>query len=350
MHNLELTDDQAAILETIKKLVQGVVAPNVLALDEHRQFAQEGLQGLAELGLFGMSVPEVSFGAGMGLVPLVAGCEEIGGQSGSLARLLTAQVQCGIALARAGSGPLEDVLTGGKRAVYLGPEFGIVAVGSSLSGFCELVPGAGEADLFVIAARGDGAGLYVVDAGKTTRTVCQSLGLASTAPARVVLSGAQGALMASGVDAMVAIESADVAGWIAGAATCVGMGRASLQLARKHSSERFAFGKPLLAQQAVARKLVESQRGLDAARHLAYHAARIHDAQGDAVPVAMAARIAATEAAVHAADEAIQIHGGYGYTVEYHVERHYRDAKTIEVLDGGNELLKDRLAAQQFAG
>ncbi|MEI6130580.1 MAG: acyl-CoA dehydrogenase family protein, partial [Planctomycetota bacterium] len=47
---------------------------------------------------------------------------------------------------------------------------------------------------------------------------------------------------------------------------------------------------------------------------------------------------------------AIQVHGGYGYTVEYHVERHYRDAKTIEVLDGGNELLKDRLAAQQFAG
>ena len=65
---------------------------------------------------------------------------------------------------------------------------------------------------------------------------------------------------------------------------------------------------------------------------------------GDAAAVAMSARIAATDAAVHAADESIQIHGGFGYTVEYHVERHYRDAKTIEVLDGGNETLKDRLA------
>ena len=74
------------------------------------------------------------------------------------------------------------------------------------------------------------------------------------------------------------------------------------------------------------------------------------DEGGDAAGTAMAARIAAVDAAVLAADEGIQIHGGFGYTVEYHVERHYRDAKTIEVLDGGNDALKDRLAGLQFAG
>ena len=63
----------------------------------------------------------------------------------------------------------------------------------------------------------------------------------------------------------------------------------------------------------------------------------------------MQARIAAVDAMVLAADESIQIHGGFGYTVEYHVERHYRDGKTLEVLDGGNDSLRDRLAAATFA-
>jgi alkylation response protein AidB-like acyl-CoA dehydrogenase len=68
----------------------------------------------------------------------------------------------------------------------------------------------------------------------------------------------------------------------------------------------------------------------------------------DAEAACLQARIAAVDAAVLASDEAIQIHGGFGYTVEYHVERHYRDAKATEVIDGGNERCKSRLAALQF--
>ena len=63
----------------------------------------------------------------------------------------------------------------------------------------------------------------------------------------------------------------------------------------------------------------------------------------------MQARITAVDAMVAAADESIQIHGGFGYTVEYHVERHYRDGKTLEVLDGGSDRLRDQLARRQFA-
>ena len=79
------------------------------------------------------------------------------------------------------------------------------------------------------------------------------------------------------------------------------------------------------------------------------YAARICDAGTDGLAATATARIAAIDAAVSAADEAVQILGGYGYTVEYHVERHYRDAKTLEVLDGGNESLKHLLAHLQFA-
>ena len=87
---------------------------------------------------------------------------------------------------------------------------------------------------------------------------------------------------------------------------------------------------------------------MDAARHLTWHAARLCDLGQDGVAAAMQARIAACDAMVFAADESIQIHGGFGYTVEYHVERHYRDGKTLEVLDGGSERLRDRLGVLQF--
>lgn len=352
MHNLQLTDDQTLVLDTVKKFVQDAVAPTALDRDEHRQFAREEFTGLAELGLFGLPVPEAKGGAGMGLVPLAAACEEIGAHSGSLARLLGTQVQCALALAHASEpGPLDALLGGSTIAAWVGLEHGIVCKGGKLAGAAELVPAAAEAGVFVVAAR-DGADvvLAVVDATAAGRAPLRSLGFASAAPAKIVLGDAAATIVAVGAVAAAAVRRAEVLALVTSAATCVGMGRASVQLAHKHAGERIAFGKPLLAQQAVARKLVESKRHLDAARHLVYHAARLADAGLDAEATALAARIAAVDAAVAAADEGIQIHGGFGYTVEYHVERHYRDAKTTEVLDGGNERCRDRLAALQFGG
>ena len=104
-----------------------------------------------------------------------------------------------------------------------------------------------------------------------------------------------------------------------------------------------AFGKPLTAQQAVRHKLAECTRKIAAARHLVYGAARLVEAGEDAVQSAIQARLAAVQAAILTADEGIQIHGGFGFTVEYHVERHYRDAMTMQVLDGGEEALLDQL-------
>lgn len=346
MHNLQLTEDQTLILDTVRKFVQDAVAPEALELDEHRRSMREHLAGLGELGLFGLPVPEDAGGAGMGVLPLAASCEEIGATSGSLARLLATQVQSALALAVAGNGPLDEVVGGAKLAAHLGAEHGLVTDGATITGKAELVPGAGDADVLVVVAHRDGAPVVcVVNAADVERTGLRSLGLASASPARVEFAGAAAELVAEGETAKAAILAAETAGWIAGAATAVGMGRASIQLAKKHASERIAFGKPLLAQQAVARKLLESTRAIDAARHLTWHAARLHDLGENATDAAIAARIAAVDAAVLAADEGIQIHGGFGYTVEYHVERHYRDAKTLGVLDGGNERLADRLAA-----
>ena len=350
MHNLQLTEDQSMVVETVQKYVEDAVMPTVLDQDEHRKFAQAEFEGLGELGLFGLPVPEDCGGVGMGLLSLAAVCEEVGAASGSLARLLSSQVQSALALGAAGGSALADVMTGEAVASYLGPEHGLTLAGGEIRGECELVTGAGAASVLVVAVVADGEpALCSVEAAQAGCRESRSLGFASAAPAHVSFSGVAAEPVAVGADATAAIASADLAGWIAGGGACIGMGRASVALAAKHASERIAFGKPLLKQQAVLHKLTEANRAVDAARHLVYHAARIADLGEDAVCSAMAARVTAAEAAVAAADEGIQIHGGFGYTVEYHVERHYRDAKTLEVLDGGNRGLRARLATAQFA-
>jgi alkylation response protein AidB-like acyl-CoA dehydrogenase len=344
MHNLQLNEDQTMIVETVRKFVADSVAPHALELDEHRKPVTDEFGGLAELGLFGLPVGEAAGGVGMGLLPFVASVEEVALGNGSLARLLIEQVQCALALEAAGrTDELEGIVGGATRVAFVGPEHHVTHDGNGLRGTAELVPGAAAAEWLVVAA-GDKLFLCAMPGCKVD--ALPTLGLASASPARVTFAGSKATEIGSGAAAQAAVGKARLAAWLGGAAMAVGRGTASIMGARKHAGERIAFGKPLLAQQAVARKLVECRRLVDAARQLAWHGARIADLGEDATETALHARISAVDAAVLAADEGIQIHGGYGYTVEYHVERHYRDAKTLEVLDAGNDALKDLLAAR----
>ena len=255
-------------------------------------------------------------------------------------------MQSALVLEAVGDDALEGVMVGSSLAVFLGAEHGFTLDAEAVSGEAELVPGGGEAGLLIIVADDDGEQVIVAcDASAVTRTALRSLGLASSAPARIRCDAVAARVLVRGEQALEAIELAQNAAFIGVTAIAVGGGSACLEAARRHASERIAFGKPLLAQHAVVRKLAESRQGIAAARHLGWHAARLADLGEDPGEVARQARILAVDAMVHAADEAIQIHGGFGYTVEYHVERHYRDGKTLEVLDGGSERLRDALAA-----
>lgn len=348
MHNLQLTEDQEMVVDTVRKFVADAVAPKAQDLDEHRTFVREWFDGLAELGLFGLSVAEQHGGAGMGLLPYVAALEAIGAHSASLARLWIGQMQVATALEVAGA-ELDAVVTGARLATFVGPEHGLTA-GGRVSGHAELVPAGAAADVLLVAATdGDAPALLSVAGDAVQRAALRSLGLASAGCARVRFADVDATVLASGDAAVAAIERARLVGWVGVAAAAVGGGGAAIDLARKHAGERIAFGKPLLVQEAVQRKLIECRRAVDAARQLAWHAARVADLGQDAVEPAIQARIAAVDAMVLAADEAIQIHGGFGYTVEYHVERHYRDGKTFDVLDGGSGRLRDHLAMLHFA-
>ncbi|MBK8975949.1 MAG: acyl-CoA dehydrogenase family protein [Planctomycetes bacterium] len=358
MHNFELSEEQAMVQETVRKFVDDVAAPQALEHDEHGRYVEEGFAALAETGMLGAAIAEDAGGAGLGMVSLVVATEELARGCTSTARLfLDAAGLAGKALEGlpAAAELLGGVLTGEVRIGFVGPEHGIVARaagdGVALDGAAPFVTGARAAQQLIVCARLDGEQAVVVVAADAVEVAPlePGLGFRAAAPGAVTLAGVTvpgDAVLARGEEAAAAISRASLAARIGGAALAVGSALASVEHARRHSEERIAFGKPLARQQAVGHKLVESRRRAEAARHLAWHAARLSDLGQDAGEVAELARLSATDAALHAADEAIQIHGGYGYTVEYHVERHYRDAKTLEVLDGGALALRDALAAR----
>ena len=350
MHNLQLTEDQDMIVDTVRKFVADVVAPVAQELDEHRTFVGDQFAGLAELGVFGLCVGEASGGVGMGLLPFVAALESIGAHSGSLARLWITQMQSALALEIARSDALGDVVAGASLCAFVGAEHGIALQGGKLAGTARFVAGGAGARQLLVAASEHGAPvLALVEAAASQRCGLLGLGLASAGCAAIGFDGVAANVIARGADAAAAIARAELVAWLGAAAAAVGSGYASIQAAKKHAGERIAFGKPLLVQEAVQRKLVDCKRAVDASRQLTWHGARLHDLGQPATEAAMVARISAVDAMVLCADEAIQIHGGFGYTVEYHVERHYRDGKTFEVLDGGSESLRNRLAVLALA-
>ncbi len=349
MHNLSLSEDQEMIVGTVRKFVADEVAAKAQELDEHRTFARDAFAGLAELGVFGLTIAEARGGAGMGLLPFVAALESVGGHASSLARLWIGQVQSAAALEGVGDVDLDAVLGGGELAVFAGPEHGLIVANGRVRGRARVLPAGAEAQRFVVAATQDGEPvLAVVAADAVVASPLRALGLASAGCVAATFDGAA-AIVATGSAATAALERAQLVAWIGVAATAVGGGLGAIAAARRHAGERIAFGKPLLVQEAVQRKLVETRRAVDAARQLTWHAARLADLGLPAAEVAIGARLAAVDAMIAAADEAIQIHGGFGYTVEYHVERHYRDGMTLDVLDGGAEQLRLRLAALQLA-
>ncbi len=357
-HNFELSEDQSMIVDTVRKLVQDEIEPRALECDEHERFVRESFDQLAEMGILGLPIAEESGGAGMDWLSFVAALEEIAGACGSTARLLLSQTGlCAKALEGLASArdACEALASGQSIGAYVGPECGITAQpdgdGYKLSGHAPLVTAAMEAGLFVVAATDpDGkALLFCLPADGVQREGARALGFRASAPGRVAFadhSAPASTLAASGEGAADGIAKASLGAWLGGGAIAVGTALASYELTKRYASERIAFGKPLSKQQAVAHKLVESYRRAHAARHMVYHAARVADLGQDATESAMMAKITAVGAAGLAADEGIQIHGGYGYVVEYHVERHYRDVETLGVLDRGAEQLRDALAAQ----
>jgi butyryl-CoA dehydrogenase len=143
----------------------------------------------------------------------------------------------------------------------------------------------------------------------------------------------------------VAMKTLD-GGRIGIASQAIGIARAALEASLKYAQERQTFGSPLASYQAIQWKLADMAVEIDAARLLTHQAAALKDAGKVSTKESAMAKLFAAEAAMKAATEAVQIHGGYGYTKEFKVERYFRDAKITEIYEGTSEIQRLVISGQ----
>ena len=366
-----LTEEQRLIRDTARSYAREHIAPYAAQWDREATFPAEALAGLAELGFYGMLVPEQHGGCDIGYVAAALVLEEIGVADAACSTIVSVTNSVGCM-------PLLQYGTAQQQRDFLSP----LARGEKLAAFCLTEPQAGS-DASGLKTRAERQGdSYVLNGTKQFITSGKNADLAivfavtdPTAGKRgisafVVPTDTPGYRVAS-VEAKMGQRAADTCqivfehcsipavnllgdegqgykialgnlegGRIGIAAQCIGIARAALEAAILYSREREAFAKPLAEHQAVAFKLADMATQIAAARQLTLHAAALKDAGEPCLSEASMAKLFASEMAERVCSDAIQIHGGYGYLQDFPVERYYRDVRACQIYEGTSEVQK----------
>ncbi len=355
----ELAEEQKQLVLAMRQAVEKDVIPVAAELDQGRRDPEPLVAQLAELGIFGALADAEHGGLGLPLTTAAMIVEEVARGSAALAIWLSAQLAATLAVARSTSRETRERLlppmTRGERwtAPVVGASIGARRAGADwvLTGAAPVVPNAGRAKLFLVnaALEGGGARCFAVEAGRPGLTVglaSDTIGLRGLGAADVVLVGARlGAAAALREGGESLLEAATNVG---AAATAVGLAQAAFEAALRYSQQRSAFGKPICQHQAVQLKLADMATAITAARLLTGRAAERLDADARDDTGAAMARLAAGETAYMVTLEAMRIHGGYGYTSEFPVERYYRDAAALLVGPRDQAGERRRLAARRL--
>jgi len=366
-----LTEEQRLIRDTARSYAREHIAPHAAQWDREATFPAEALAGLAELGFYGMLVPEQHGGCDIGYVAAALVLEEIGVADAACSTIVSVTNSVGCM-------PLLQYGTAQQQRDFLSP----LARGEKLAAFCLTEPQAGS-DASGLKTRAERQGdSYVLNGTKQFITSGKNADLAIvfavTNPAAgkrgisafVVPTDTPGYRVAS-VEAKMGQRASDTCqivfehcsipadnllgdegqgykialgnlegGRIGIAAQCIGIARAALEAATLYSREREAFAKPLSEHQAVAFKLADMATQIAAARQLTLHAAALKDAGEPCLSEASMAKLFASEMAERVCSDAIQIHGGYGYLQDFPVERYYRDVRACQIYEGTSEVQK----------
>lgn len=339
------------LLAALRPLCAREIGPHAKRWDEQRRFDADLVPKLAEWGLVGVSVDEARGGAGVGLVGAAAVVEELATHSGSLAIrvALHEAAAIGSALATRDDAALASAMAPSQLAGWIGPQR--AAKGPGGRGGMTMVIG-GDADLVVARATADGVALRRVPATSLSVRAKESSGLRSAGWVDIVdsspleIAGSEATLAAAVVSSRVAVLVA---------ATACGLARAAIQDAAQYAMVREQFGSALASFQAIQWKVANAATERDAAWSLVVHAAGCLDrAAVGQCPTSVAdaasrAQLAAVRAAVAACSEALQIHGGYGYTEEFAVERMLRDARACSAVDRTDFELRESLVPSLVA-
>lgn len=360
MSLIRLSNEQNLIRAEVRKFVTAELDPVAADIERDRAVPVQILEGIARMGLFGLIVPEQYGGAGLDITSLCVALEEIAKSCASLA-LMVAVNNCLVAqailqddLGRAHQETLKQLAGGavGGYAPFTDVDTAVqsCALESAgdrqyLTGKCDVVLAGSLAELFVVPVKtGESVAFHLVfrhEASMNTYPAqtmgLRSAGICGVAFKRAPLAG--DSCLPGGVDGCGTAR-------IAYSAIALGIGEASLEAAAKYSRQRKQFGRAICEFPMVREMLAGIKNLVAETRLLVYDAASRADAGEDHGTAGRVACLRSCEGAVRAALDAIQIHGGYGYTTDYPVERHFRDAKSLQLLGEVPADLKHEIAEE----
>jgi len=366
-----LNDDQLMIRDAVRAFAQEQLWPNAAQWDKDHHFPKDAHKGLAELGAYGICVPEAYGGAGLDYLTLAVVLEEIAAGDGGVSTTISV-TNC----------PVNAILmrygNEAQKQRWLVP----LAQGELLGGFCLTEPHVGsdasalrttatrDGDHYVIngvkqfitsgqhgdvmvviavtdkAAGKKGISAFIVPTSTPGYVVARledKLGQHSSDTAQINFDNcripAENRIGEEGEGYKIALSALE-GGRIGIAAQSVGMARSALDFAIDYAKQRESFGQPIFNHQAVGFRLAECATQLEAARQLIWHAAALRDAGRPCLKEAAMAKLFASEVAEKVCSAAIQTLGGYGVVSDFPVERIYRDVRVCQIYEGTSDVQK----------
>ena len=364
-----LTQEQEMIRDSMRAFAQERLAPFAAEWDRNHTFPAEALKELGELGAMGMVVPEEWDGAGMDYMSLVLTLEEIAAGDGATSTIVSVQnsLACGITQKYGTDAQKEEWLKPLARGEKLGcfcltePHTGSDASAITtradrdgdhfiLNGVKHYITTGSHADVAIVFAVTDkaagkkGISCFLVPTatpGYKVARIERKMGQHASDTAQIVFEDcripASALLGKEGEGYKIALSNLE-AGRIGIAAQSVGMARAAFEAAVAYAKERVTFGVPIIEHQAVNFRLADMATRIDAARLMVWRAATLKDAGKPCLVEASMAKMYASEMAEKVCSDAIQIHGGCGYTDETAVERIARDVRITQIYEGANDI------------
>ncbi len=367
--NFELSEEQKAVRNAAREFAKAELLPGVIERDTHQKFPVDQIKKMGHLGFMGMMVNPKYNGGGMDSVSYVLAIEEISKVDASAAVCMSVNnsLVCW---------GLEQFGTAEQKEKYLKK----LAAGEKIGAFCLSEPEAGSDATSQRTTAEDKGDHYLLNGTKNWITN------GSSASIYIVIAQSDASKKHKGINALIVEREMD--GFVVGkkedkmgirgsdthslmftdvkvpkenrigeegfgfsfamttlnggrigiASQALGIATGAYELALKYSKERKAFNKPLSEHQAIQFKLADMATKIDAARLLIWQAAYLKDQHKNFVKAAAMAKLFASQIAQEVTTEAVQIHGGYGYVKEFHVERLMRDAKITQIYEGTSEI------------
>jgi len=364
-----LSEQHVEIRRTVRDFAEREIAPVADEMEHRGEFPTEIIRKAAGLGLLGVPYPEAVGGTGLDSLAYAITIEELARASGSVALIVSAHTSLGCAPLYTAGTPeqqerfLRPLASGAKLGAYglTEPGAGSDSRGTRtrahrdgdewvLDGSKRFITNAGAAEVYIVTAVTDRnadegrISAFIVEAGTPGFSIGrmeEKMGLHASNTGELLFEGcripADNLLGEEGDGDRLFLKTLD-GGRIGIGAMALGLAQAAFEAASAYAKEREQFGRPIASFQGVAFKIADMATQIDAARLLVYRAAWLKDQGRPYSTEAAMAKLFASETARQVTNDAVQVHGGYGYVTEYHVERYLRDAKLTEIGEGTSEI------------